>query len=204
MASVTITCRQVRQDRLPDVCARCGAPSTFIKDKSFSWCPPWVGVLILVGLLPWLIVWIILTKRMTVPVPLCDRHKGHWSWRTWFTVLSLLALIAGSIGTVILWANLKQGGRADDVVGFVCMGSVGLFIVWIIVVAVLQMTAIRPLEITDDFIRLTGVSPDFRDAVDDEYDQYREERSSRRRARYEDEEDDEDDRPRGRGDRYWR
>src|SRR5207247_1179889 len=63
---------------LPDICMCCGGAATVTKTRKMSWCPPWVGVLILAGLIPYAIVAMILTKRATVQVPLCDQHKGHW------------------------------------------------------------------------------------------------------------------------------
>ena len=34
---------------LPDICMRCGSEATVTKTKTMSWCPQWVGVLILAG-----------------------------------------------------------------------------------------------------------------------------------------------------------
>ena len=68
---------------------------------------------------------------------------------------------------------------------------------WLIVAAIIQNTAIRPTEITDDYIVLTGVSRDFDDAVRDERrrEREREDRDyERRRSRRR------DDEPRGRDD----
>ena len=61
---------------LPPVCMACGAPATVRKRKLFSWQPQWVPVLILVGLLPYIIVSLVLTKRQRVETPLCERHAS--------------------------------------------------------------------------------------------------------------------------------
>jgi hypothetical protein len=60
---------EIRLDReeadggLPDICMCCGEEATVTKTKKMSWCPPWVGVLFLAGLLPYIIVMLIMTKR---------------------------------------------------------------------------------------------------------------------------------------------
>src|SRR5258708_14518335 len=55
--------REDADGRLPMVCMRCGEPATVTRTRNMSWCPPWVGVLFLAGLIPYVIVAIIMTKR---------------------------------------------------------------------------------------------------------------------------------------------
>src|SRR5262249_9663675 len=69
MATVRLERDEVDNDSLPDVCMVCGAEATLRKRKSFSWHPPWVILLILISLWPYIIVALILTKRMTVRAP---------------------------------------------------------------------------------------------------------------------------------------
>ena len=40
---------------LPEVCMCCGEPATLIRTKRMRWFPPWVNLLILLGLLPYAI-----------------------------------------------------------------------------------------------------------------------------------------------------
>jgi hypothetical protein len=154
-------------DDLPRVCMRCGQPSAVVRVRTFSWTPSWVALLLLAGLLPYIIVALILTKRMRVEVPLCAAHKGHWFWRAVLIWGSMLVLGALAILGIAIQAVLADqgGGRGDETFAYVCWGSIGLLLVWIVIVAVAQQTAIRPVEITDDTITLTGVSPDFRHAL---------------------------------------
>ena len=46
---------------LPMICMRCGEPATVTRSRNMSWCPPWVGVLLIAGLVPYVIVALILT-----------------------------------------------------------------------------------------------------------------------------------------------
>jgi hypothetical protein len=168
MAKVRLGRYEAEQGRLPDLCMRCTSTATATVARRFSWHPPWVGVLILAGLLPYAIVALVLTKKVKFPVPLCEAHKGHWksrAWATWGSAAGLALLGVGLIATLIA---LDQPGRRNpnpELFGYACFGWVVLALAWLIVVAVLQQTAIRPTEITDNSITLTGVHKDFAEAV---------------------------------------
>lgn len=192
---------QVRLDlheadgHLPPVCMRCGHEASVTKTRDMSWCPPWVGVLILAGLLPYVIVAILMTKRARVQVPLCENHKGHWFHRNLFIWGGLLAV--GAIGAIGIALLIVLPRDHQDMFGpGICIGGGGLGFVWLISVIIAQSTAIRPKEITDRQIILEGVSADFVEAMDD-LDRRRRERLRRRDYDDDDDEDwDEDDRPR--------
>jgi hypothetical protein len=158
---------------LPDVCMRCGAQAWSQRSKSFAWCPPWVAILILAGLLPYIIVAIVLTKRMTVRVPLCDEHKSHWSWRAWFVGLGAVLLLVLGVACLVVLAALdnqrKQnfgGSQSNPLGGILCAGTAVAGLVWLFAAAIIQQRAIRPSEITDDSITLVNVAPGFVEAVE--------------------------------------
>jgi hypothetical protein len=166
MATVKLYYDEVDEGQLPRVCMRCGAPADLQKRKTFSWCPGWVHVLILLGLLPWLIVMLVLTKRKTVYVPLCNEHKNHWFVRTMIT-LSGLAIVFGFFVLMVVLASTtdRQDPNASTFGGLMCVGTLGLLLVLIIVAAYIQTTSIRPSEITASRITLTGVAQEFKEAI---------------------------------------
>jgi hypothetical protein len=173
---------------LPDMCACCGEPSAVIKTRNMSWFPPWVSFLILAGWLPYLILVLVLTKRATVQVPLCEQHQGHWFNRYLLTWVSFLIMLMVAIGMVAAAASLQPRGR-EEFVGFAALGALLLFILWIVMVIVVWNTVICPKEITDHEIVLQGVSEAFVDAVEEGRDHWG--RRGRRAPRedYEDEDD---------------
>ena len=192
MAEIRLRLREANGG-LPDVCMCCGEPSTVLKSKNMSWCPPWVLVLILAGLLPYAIVATILTRRATIQAPLCDQHKGHWFKRTMWNVGTFFLFAAICGGMFFLGVALGDNGRQGDTfMGIACGLSALLGVTWLIILIVAQYTAIRPKEITDKDIPLTNVAKEFVDAVDE---QDREDRPRRRRDSRDDGED-YDDRPR--------
>ncbi|HEY7153245.1 MAG TPA: hypothetical protein VH575_04725 [Gemmataceae bacterium] len=147
---------------LPDLCMQCGAPSSLRKSKKFAWFPPWIWILLFVcGLLPFAIVALIMTKRRTVNVPLCEEHKNHWMWRQAIVVGSFLALFAIGFVAYISLIDEQPGGNGNPFAGMLCLGVVIGLIIWLIAAVSLHVTSIRPTEITDTSITLAGVSEAF-------------------------------------------
>jgi hypothetical protein len=146
---------------------RCGARATTTTRRKFSWHPPWVSALILVGLLPYVIVAIVLTKKARVVMPFCDAHKKYWFNHTLLVWGSFGAIVLLGIGLIVLMAILEQAGRGlrgDGLGAYACLAMLGLLLVWLVVIAILGQFTIRPVEITDRSITLTRVSPEFVDA----------------------------------------
>ena len=170
MARLRMRRSEVR-DGLPAVCIKCGADADFWVRRQFAWHPPWVIALILVGVLVWVVVALVLTKRMTVDAPLCYRHKRHWAWRSAFIWCGLAAVVALGVGSAALVAS------ADDPRGIAyTAGAVGAGLAafggfgWLIAAAMIQHAAIGPAEITDKSITLVRLSDEFVDAFYDEQD----------------------------------
>ena len=55
MATIRLTRYEVQNNLLPPVCMVTGEPTGDTKRHTFRWTPPWVGILILGGLLPYVI-----------------------------------------------------------------------------------------------------------------------------------------------------
>jgi hypothetical protein len=153
---------------LPDVCMKCGAPATLRKNKTFSWFPPWIWILFFVcGLLPFVIVALIMTKRRSLSVPLCEEHKNHWLWRQLVVVGSLVILAVGFVTWIAAIDN--EGGRNNPFSGLACVGLFGLLVIWLIAAINIHATSIRPKEITDSDMTLLGVSDTFIQVYEDEW-----------------------------------
>jgi hypothetical protein len=214
MATVRLGRYEVEKYELPPVCAGCGAKAVVRRRKTFAWYPGWVIVLFFVASpLIAAIIAAALTKRMAVALPFCEDHRNYWRNRSLSTYLGLLAVILLAAGATALAVMFDKRGQ-DDLLAFACVGSAGLFLLWLVEVAIIHSLSIRPLEITDREIRLTRVSPYFVDAVDEDrrrgYDDEDNEDDLPRRKRPRDDDeagrvrrkrdrdDDEDDRPRAR------
>jgi hypothetical protein len=149
---------------LPPVCMRCGEPATRTVYRKFSWQPGWIILLILVGLIGLLLILIfslIMTKRMPLDAPVCDRHRNHWSSRSLFTWLGFFGVVGGWTLVLVLFDSRGPLGSAP----FLVTG--GLSVVWLFAAVILSQNAIRPTKITDNTITLVNVSPAFAAAVND-------------------------------------
>src|SRR5581483_2652600 len=167
MASVRLSSREATRGELPRVCMRCGARARVEVERGFTWHPQWVYLLLLLGILPCVIVALILTKRRTVQVPLCEAHQGYWSWRAWFTGLGLLFLVLLGVAGLVLAVNLDPRGNSP-LGGLVCLATAAGFLFYLLALAIIHQVSIRPTEITDTGITLTNVSPEFVEALEDE------------------------------------
>jgi hypothetical protein len=164
MASVKLRNPDRYDDELPDLCMKCGERATAYWWKTFSWYPGWVVLLILVGVLPFIIVALILTKRMRVEVRFCDAHKNHWQKRNLIVFGSLFALIALGVFSLVLFNALGE----KDLMGRTCIGLFFLSVAWLITSLFVLASAIRPAVITERHITLVGVSRVFADAYYEE------------------------------------
>jgi hypothetical protein len=173
MPRVRLTRYQVEGNRLPQLCMRCGAPATLTLEKTFSWHPQWIDTITIVGLIffwPALIVGLILagtmTKRMSVPVPLCDAHRNHWRWRAWFIYGGLAVAVLLGIGAFAFLLSVPPSDPdTQAVAGWTCGGTALAGFIWLIAAAFVQRGAIYASEITDDEISLNRVCPAFKEAA---------------------------------------
>ena len=182
MPKVEIDLYECNRDLLPKVCMKCGSDATTRLRRTFNWYPGWILVFVLIGLIGIIVAAIlstILSKKMSLRIPLCDEHRDHWKKRSrWSWILFGLFILASVMLVLILPQN--------DVPGYVIFLAIAFaFVGWLIPVGIMQQTAIRPQLITDDTITLINVHRDFIDALKED-----------RRAdedEYEDEMDDYDD-----------
>jgi hypothetical protein len=175
MARVEIDWREARDDTVPQVCVRCGAPAGGRWHKTFRWLPWWqpvlavlLGVLFLpVGLIPILgrafyqelLRRLAQPREMTLRVPVCPLHRNHWRLRPliqWIGFgLLLLGLLAG-----LLWRRNLPGWY------WTALGSAVL--VWLLVCAVAHLTMVRAVRITGTSLVLTGVAPAFAEQLEED------------------------------------
>lgn len=178
MANVRLTPEQCQGDDLPPLCARCGRPAVDRVERAFAWHPPWLGVFILLGVLPGVVLMIYHTRRRTVRLPMCDRHRRHWK----------NPALATLIGLPVCVALMPLGAVVFRTPG-VTVAGVYLFLAGVVGIAVWNGRLIRPDRIDADGIVLAGVHQEFADAVKESrderpargYDEYDDEEPTRRR-----------------------
>ena len=157
MATVTLSRYECNRDLFPDVCAVCGAPAKNRVRMTYSWHPPWSALLIVGPAL--------MTRRMSVRLPLCDRHLRNRRRRRVAIVVTLLAILAFGALSVV-YTIVRPDGPDEDVSGSLLGISTTLIFAWIIGATVAQLNDIEPAEITDRSLTLRKVSGLFVMAVE--------------------------------------
>ena len=195
MAELQMRESETGEEHMPDVCMACGGPAETHIRRRFSWYPSWVVLTVFIAAPLAVILMVALTKRMTVHVPVCRRHRGYWWKRNLVMFLPLVVL--GVIGLAAIALANNQPGQ-DRIAGSACVGSFALWFVWLLAAAVYQTTMIRPKEITDYSITLKNVHADFVDA----YSEIRRKHKKGFDRSFEDGVEDYDDKLRRRRDRW--
>jgi hypothetical protein len=150
MADIELALSDLEEDALPRLCMKCGAPAVAHPMIECSW-------------------W---NRRRRAPIPLCQRHRRHWTSRiliAWGGAgLFLLLFLAGLM--VLLLDDIKSGNNVQDFAdGLAILGAAGLVgLALLITTALLSRTRIDVVEITDNTIVLKNVSPEYKQAYRDQ------------------------------------
>lgn len=152
---------------LPDFCLRCNAPAEGYRKKvKLSWHPPALLLLIFLGLLPYAIVALIMTKKARVQVPLCAKHRASWTMLATVGLLLLLAAIGVFIALAVMDSHRTGAGKGilDQALGSGACLLFPLAGVGGIVLLFLGIRRVSPQKI-DEFGNawIKGVSPAFLD-----------------------------------------
>ncbi|WP_020475926.1 hypothetical protein [Zavarzinella formosa] len=182
MPKVTLTEYECRNDLLPMVCLKCGAIANTTVRRQFSWYPSWVIWLAFLGLMIALVAGVIMTKRMVIESPMCDRHQGHWANRKLWTWLALGFLAVLLIVGIELYSEAHQQQDKDFFATLIWGGGATLLVAWLAFALVLRIGMIKPKIITSQTITLLNIHPEFVRALKQERERDAEaERQSRAR-----------------------
>lgn len=186
MATIKLHRTETDHDYLPQKCMRCGVETEEFVERKFSWAPSWMFILIcfgVIGIAVLIILRLVLAKHMTVEVPICAKHRGHWARITVFILLIFVAMVAA----IALPLGMPDGDREAKDMAMLAM--VGIWIAGLIVVAILSFMQIRTTHITEEFVTLAGVDPGFAEDVKNVQERDETERRERRRRRREEQQE---------------
>ncbi|HLN31218.1 MAG TPA: hypothetical protein VK395_25985 [Gemmataceae bacterium] len=160
MPDVTLGRYEAEEGMLPPVCICCGAPATAFKAVNFSHQPDWTFFLLLIAVWPFALAALCFRKRMRALLPICEAHGNYWFRRRVLFILCLvLLLLLVSVGMFTLAAGNAGGALRLVRILLWLVGPLSLLVVLLV-----RTKMVRPLELTDEMIRFTGVSQGFVDA----------------------------------------
>jgi hypothetical protein len=158
MAEVRIHLADARNQGLPPVCMRCGAPAALYKCQQFIWAPLWSYFM---GPLGYWTYW-----RVWMDGPLCAAHRYHWTWRWALPLVLFLAGIATAFGSYIYLDITRSAAVAHASRGWIYGCGAVAFAVWYIFFKTLRRTGVHPVRIDSHSITFTGVADAFAQAVE--------------------------------------
>lgn len=134
---------------LPDRCIKCNEPAYGLRLKrKLTWHHPAIYLLIFVAVLIYLIVALILRKRATVEVGLCERHQAKRRRNVLITWLLVLLGVAGFIMAVV-----AEDGR------YLLAGAI--LLLGAIIYGLIAVRVVVPSKIDDKFVWLRGVNKNY-------------------------------------------
>ena len=163
---VTLPLEQLGSDRMPDVCIVCGKATRRRVAHEFEHCSDesgWVIVILLVLFFPLgIFAAIMLTKKAKASLPVCAKHRNHWSRLGWFGGLGWLLIPLGVL--LAFWtinfdpsSHLNKGQSVGVFVSTIVAG-IAAYVVPLIYLATTRVTAD---DITKKIITLKRVSVAF-------------------------------------------
>lgn len=140
---------------LPPSCVKCGNPSAvqFVK-RNFRWHAPWVYLLILAGVIPFVMVALVAQKSARVAVPFCEQNHV-WRKRMYVT------------GTILLlgWVPIDFGLAVLDVNGlWIALGSAVMILAGLVVIAIVE-NSFSPVYVDESYAKFKGAGEQFLKSV---------------------------------------
>jgi hypothetical protein len=168
------------RDPLPLICMITGEDTEETVEQKFSFTPGWVYVLLIINWLICLIVALVVTKKMTITVPVVDDQRTYWkrrSWITaWFVISAIVSLVGGGAVAIGVSSDNEPLAIAMGVFGFIT------FIALLVGASVFVKSGVHVVEITETSIKFKNAHPRFVEAVIEER-ELREEEDRAWRAR---------------------
>lgn len=135
---------------LPDRCVKCNAFTQDRLKRKLSWHHWAIYLLILLSLLIYAIVGMVIRKRATVYLGLCEEHRAKRRTYIWITLLMILGGVAG----FFLAIAAEDGTPA----------LIGLLLLMTgIVFGTIMIRVTYPSKIDDRLVWLKGVNADYLD-----------------------------------------
>lgn len=138
---------------LPDICLKSNEPATRRLKRSLSWHPPAWYLLIFLHLLIYVVAAVLVRKTATIYIPLTEEWYARRQRRmlfAWGTILACVVLFGTAVAYVDheAWAPWVLIASMLLALAAAVYGLLGCRMVW-------------PKRMTDQYIWLKGVHPDF-------------------------------------------
>jgi|GEM_PF-3010389 len=171
MATITLTKRELKSGVLPRICMKCGEPTRKPISRTMTFWPVYLRIIVVfcvfLALLPGLIVHGLVERTLIhIPsrLPLCDRHKNHWSIPNY---IGLAAFVLALSGIFLNLAIRDKYAAPSSTVPLLCLA---LFIGGVIAAVVVSSFSLKVTGVDGKDVDITNVCDEFADALEEEED----------------------------------
>ena len=133
---------------LPERCVKCNAFTNGRLKRKFAWHHPAIYILLLAAWLVYLIVAMVVRKRATIEVGLCEEHRAK---RRTYILITLALVLLGLAGFVLA---IAANDGTPALLGF-------LLLLTALVFGIIATRVTYPSKIDDRFVWLKGVNSDY-------------------------------------------
>lgn len=140
---------------LPPICVKSGQPATQWLKRSMQWHPQWIALTIFAGLLVYVILAMIMMQRATIHIGLTDEWMARRKTRMMIAWLLGLGSVAIGVLGIVIAANTDRSE-------FIGLLPIAIFLLLgALIYGQYACSLVRPQRITDQYVFLKGVHPDF-------------------------------------------
>jgi len=145
---------------LPEICVVSNEPTTLRIRRKLQWHHPLLVLTVFIGVPIYIILALILTKRATIQLPLTEEWIARRQRRMIFAWAAGLLCVGLSVGGIVMAIQMDD----PSYLFLLVLGIVGGLAALIGGVAAVGLVA--PKRMTDDYIWLKGIHPDFLDRLE--------------------------------------
>lgn len=98
---------------LPMRCVKCNEPDATPFRRTLVWCPPWAYLLLIVGLIPFVLIALVVQKKLTGVFALCELHRRR---RRRAIAIGWLGALAG-VAIILAGAATRDGAGLGVLLG---------------------------------------------------------------------------------------
>jgi hypothetical protein len=138
----------MKQAPLPDRCVKCNAPTQHKLKRNLRWHHPALYILVFGGLLFYFLLALVLSKRATIDVGLCETHAA--TRKRDIVITWMLVLL--SFGSFYLAATTEE----------MSLLFVGLtLLLGAVIYGIVKARVVAPQKIDDHYVWLTGLNANY-------------------------------------------
>ncbi|MCA9034481.1 MAG: protein kinase [Planctomycetaceae bacterium] len=165
---VNIPLEMAESNDLPDVCIVCGVPTRRRQYKEFQHTSDLAGGLIVLGLILFfpigIVLAILMTRKVRISCPLCQKHRRHWSDMTLFASLGWILIPMGLLAGLYFGGYLTQRATGNPWILIPCI-LLGV-LVYVLKLVAYGVSRVAVGEINSETVRLKRVSTAFARAIE--------------------------------------